>query len=163
MICIYVLIALFVCLILCFIFNSNFIFVQNGDNHYWNQWALDNDGTFEFSRLDENYIYTYSYNSVEKIDIGYNEGIRLVKQKRSATIAVIDSGVWYNHDAFNDSIWTNGGRFLMMVSIMIIMGILMMFMVGISIVIIMILVRGQTKQIMVRILLERYVRMEKNL
>ena len=80
------------------------------DSHYWSQWELDNDGTFEFSRVDDKNIYTYSYNSVEGIDIGYNAGLQLVKQMRSITIAVIDTGIQYNHVAFNDSIWINKGE-----------------------------------------------------
>ena len=47
---------------------------------------------------------------MEGIDIGYNVGIQMVKQKRSIIIAVIDSGVQYNHDAFNNSIWINKGE-----------------------------------------------------
>ena len=96
--------------ILFFVFSIDFTSSKESDNHYWNQWALDNDGTFTFSRIDESYIYTHSYNSVKGIDINYNVGIPLVSQKRSITIAVIDSGIQYNHDAFNNSIWTNKGE-----------------------------------------------------
>lgn len=93
--------------VLVMIFNKKYINNDSSKNHYWNQWALNNDGTFEYSHLDEEYIYTTSYNSVEGIDINYNNGIALFNSKRSVTIAVIDSGVQYNHIALNDSIWKN--------------------------------------------------------
>lgn len=80
---------------------------KSTDEHYWNQWALDNDGTFVFSRIDETNIYTNTYNSRKGIDIGYKAGILLMDPRRSITIAVIDTGVQFEHEAFNNAIWSN--------------------------------------------------------
>lgn len=47
------------CIMLFTIIKINFRSVENNDDHYFDQWALANDGTFEFSRLDDTYIYIH--------------------------------------------------------------------------------------------------------
>lgn len=72
------------------------------DTHYSKQWALDNDGSFKGSST--------KVSAEAGIDINAQEAWEAYKAKRSAVIAVIDTGIDYTNSEISDSIWKNSGE-----------------------------------------------------
>ncbi len=69
------------------------------DTHYSKQWAFDNDGSFTGSST--------KVTAKAGIDINVQEAWDSYNAKRSAVIAVIDTGIDYTNPEISDSIWNN--------------------------------------------------------
>lgn len=69
--------------------------ISPNDSHYFNQWAMFNDGTFSQS------------NAVSGADISMEMAWDIEEGDPDLIVAIIDSGVRMSHPEFEDRVWTN--------------------------------------------------------
>lgn len=84
-------------------------YIMPADEYLSYQWAYNNDGTLSYN--DRTGGVSTLVNAVNDVDIDMNEAWAVYSGgKRETVVAVIDTGIDYNHEDLKDILWVNKGE-----------------------------------------------------
>ena len=86
--------------------NYTYHALASRDTYSSDQWALDNNGTFSYDDLE----YGITMQAVKDVDMDVPEAWNAYSSDREVIVALLDTGVDYQHEDLANALWTNPGE-----------------------------------------------------